>query len=732
MNVLKTYDDLEELSASQIRKFYGGKALGLLEAHRLSLCVLPVHLLGTDHYEAFTTAHPHLSHAEFKSQSCAFLKSLLYKEIEKLPSSLYAVRSSSQYEDSSAHSFAGIFESRLNISKEKLIEAIAEVWDSCFSLRASSYTKGETTLRMGVILQPMIEAKYSGVCFSRHPSPSNVFENQHIVIEFAPVSGEQIVQGEITPFRLSGHYEDLSSVSDAPWINLLLKSIMALKSAHRHEVDIEFVVDEQERFWLLQQRPISQLTASHALDLSDYQRKYKRSLHSLDIELLIDGCSQFLSAYLELPFQLERWMVMISAADGQQELWVHKLIDQACIYKIALKALSEEGYLDRIEERYLDHHQKILNYPYQAFSDPKLPTSRRFFQWTEFLTPLWAHYYVPMFMIDALYQVLQAEMRSVDPDYADADLFEMGTFGISSLADLLESELIKIKHKMGVLPNSFSELSSIHKEAIQETAEKYGFLKCHQIFQRGYTTEEIFGMLKELAPAEKKSDESHYRKLCSKYLQTDQMRALFEKFRRWMRFRNQEMEFVISAVVRSRPLHDEICTLLCISIEEFWNSSKELLAKALKTRQGTIATSHSIKNLAIFRSYGKTRLLSNVKIQFPGVDSGKELKGKTVFGQGQIAARVKIAFKPQDLDKLPPSKEPLVLVTGMTTPDFIPYLQKHFVALITDEGGILCHAAIVAREIRIPCIVGTGIATEKFKDGMLLKIDFDRGEVEEK
>lgn len=57
---------------------------------------------------------------------------------------------------------------------------------------------------MGVIVQPMIEAKYAGVCFSRHPSFANVFENNRLVIEFASTSSEQIGQGEITPFRLVG------------------------------------------------------------------------------------------------------------------------------------------------------------------------------------------------------------------------------------------------------------------------------------------------------------------------------------------------------------------------------------------------------------------------------------------------------------------------------------------------------------------------------------------------
>ncbi|GAG22226.1 unnamed protein product, partial [marine sediment metagenome] len=46
---------------------------------------------------------------------------------------------------------------------------------------------------------------------------------------------------------------------------------------------------------------------------------------------------------------------------------------------------------------------------------------------------------------------------------------------------------------------------------------------------------------------------------------------------------------------------------------------------------------------------------------------------------------------------------------------------------ITDGGGTLCHAAIVAREMKIPCIVGTKIATRVLKDGDLVEVDADKG-----
>jgi len=69
-----------------------------------------------------------------------------------------------------------------------------------------------------------------------------------------------------------------------------------------------------------------------------------------------------------------------------------------------------------------------------------------------------------------------------------------------------------------------------------------------------------------------------------------------------------------------------------------------------------------------------------------------------------------------------------ILVTGMTRPEFTPYMDKA-AGIVTDSGGILCHAAIISREMRIPCIVGTQIATKVFADGDLIEIDGDTGEV---
>ncbi|MFH1200419.1 MAG: phosphoenolpyruvate synthase, partial [Candidatus Micrarchaeota archaeon] len=71
-----------------------------------------------------------------------------------------------------------------------------------------------------------------------------------------------------------------------------------------------------------------------------------------------------------------------------------------------------------------------------------------------------------------------------------------------------------------------------------------------------------------------------------------------------------------------------------------------------------------------------------------------------------------------------------ILVTRMTTPDFVPAMKKA-AGIITDEGGATCHAAIVSRELGIACVVGTREATKKLKDGDIVTVDAKRGVVYE-
>jgi pyruvate, water dikinase len=88
---------------------------------------------------------------------------------------------------------------------------------------------------------------------------------------------------------------------------------------------------------------------------------------------------------------------------------------------------------------------------------------------------------------------------------------------------------------------------------------------------------------------------------------------------------------------------------------------------------------------------------------------------------------VKFVPTPDQIDKMVKGE---VLVTDMTTPDFVPAMKKA-AAIVTNAGGATCHAAIVSRELGVPCIVGTKNGTSILKDGMIITVDATRGVVYE-
>ncbi|NIO44504.1 MAG: hypothetical protein GTN36_03030 [Candidatus Aenigmarchaeota archaeon] len=96
-------------------------------------------------------------------------------------------------------------------------------------------------------------------------------------------------------------------------------------------------------------------------------------------------------------------------------------------------------------------------------------------------------------------------------------------------------------------------------------------------------------------------------------------------------------------------------------------------------------------------------------------------RGKSYYFRGVA----KILSSPKEVDKI---NEGDILITKMTSPDYIIAMRKAG-AIITDEGGILCHAAVVSRELGISCIVGTKIATKMIKDGDVIEIHGGRGSV---
>ncbi len=107
--------------------------------------------------------------------------------------------------------------------------------------------------------------------------------------------------------------------------------------------------------------------------------------------------------------------------------------------------------------------------------------------------------------------------------------------------------------------------------------------------------------------------------------------------------------------------------------------------------------------------------------------SGKILVKGLAASPGRASGAVRMVSEEMNLEVV---KKGDIMVTAMTSPDMVPAMTRA-AAIVTDEGGMTCHAAIVARELGIPCIVGTSNATQKLAEGMLVSVDGNTGVVTE-
>ncbi|MEI6627591.1 MAG: PEP-utilizing enzyme, partial [bacterium] len=104
----------------------------------------------------------------------------------------------------------------------------------------------------------------------------------------------------------------------------------------------------------------------------------------------------------------------------------------------------------------------------------------------------------------------------------------------------------------------------------------------------------------------------------------------------------------------------------------------------------------------------------------------REFKGNIAM-KGLVRSRALVYKWGDDMSsRLASVKEGFILVAGQTRPQLMPLILKCS-GIITDEGGITSHAAIVSRELKIPCVIGTKIATQVIKDGDMVEIDANKG-----
>lgn len=169
--------------------------------------------------------------------------------------------------------------------------------------------------------------------------------------------------------------------------------------------------------------------------------------------------------------------------------------------------------------------------------------------------------------------------------------------------------------------------------------------------------------------------------------------------------------------------YNDIIYLTSLEIIGFLESGKQIPLAVIRERQKAFAVVLERDNLFVYEGR-KLESYVNGQLREEIADGAGEIKGN-IANHGIVSGTVKIVKSNLDLSKV---KKGDILIAPMTAPDFVPAMERAS-AFVTDEGGILCHAAIISREMDKPCITGTKIATKTFKDGDLVEVDADNGVV---
>jgi len=178
---------------------------------------------------------------------------------------------------------------------------------------------------------------------------------------------------------------------------------------------------------------------------------------------------------------------------------------------------------------------------------------------------------------------------------------------------------------------------------------------------------------------------------------------------------------ILNEMARRTGYDKESLKFLLIPEVVDWFKNKNISQKQLNDRMKKLAMIIDRKGYQMITG-AKVDEVKRITLNENKKDEIHDIRGLSA-STGRVIGKVKIIKSATEINKIQSGD---ILVAVMTRPDYIAGMKK-VAAIVTNEGGITCHAAIVSRELGIPCIIGTKIATETFKDGEMVEVNANHG-----
>ena len=735
-------------------------------------------------------------------------------KIEELLSErkLYAVRSSGTKEDLDNYSFAGQYQTFLNIKKDDVLNKIIGCYKSMFSEVILSYFVNNNIstdyLKMSVIVQEMVSSEYSGICFTVDPISGN---DKTMLIEIGEGLGENIVGGQNKPEQYyfdwyenkceipkNNHFIDEKMLMN---ISIEFKKIMEYFG---YPCDIEFAI-VKNKLYILQARKITKIEyqgyrdiwttadfkdggvsaticTSYMWSLYEYIWEYTLRKFVLDSKILKENdlnrklgemffarCYWNLSVvkkamsqvvgYKEREFDSEYGIKMNYEGDGETTKLTLKSLKDIIRMAIAQKKIlntrnknAEKYKADLLDKYYIyknnyDRRQinDIKKSWYELTHEDYLQSESTYF-WQIFINTIHQSLYkdgLLKYVSESEYLTLLGSIEDISHLLPFYDMWDISR-KIRKNNDIFkywqEKEIEEIIKDIDSekIREDFSDIRNLVKNyGYHSDKELDVTYKCYyeDITPFINTLKDMVFLEDKYSPAQdKKRGKEAYEKILEK-IKAKVSRKKYKKIQTkvlnmrkmlWWReeFRDVSTRFYylirvytieLAKLFVQEKIIENIDDIWFLKVGDIWNYLDDKI------------TDNNIKeiiekNKIYYNSY-RNYMSENEIGQNLGANDTEKNYDNAIKGLGANNGKVVgIARVIENFDEIDRLQKNDILVTKFTDTGWTPKFAI-LSGIVTEYGGILCHAAIVSREYGIPAIVSCHEALNKIKDGQKIMID---------
>jgi pyruvate,water dikinase len=671
----------------------------------------------------------------------------------------FAVRSSGAAEDLPDASYAGLYETYLNVAVEGLGEAVRRCFAAITSERVSAYHQrhGGGTAGMAVLVQAMVDPMAAGVAFTAHPVTG---DRDQVVVTAVPGLGDPLVSGESVGEEWTITTREAQMLRPMPVGGEVLAAgqaqavaNLASEVADRYEMpqDVEWAIDHDGKLWLLQARPMTalpELVSWTAPGPGLWMRNFRLG------EWLPEAVTPLFATWL-LPVLEDGYLDGMHESVGVRVPFRYALVN-GWYYNAA--PIPSPKLLFRVLWQGRGRAVKIIyNALIRVSRDPaaadRAVLTGLYHQWREVHLPAYRQHITDA-RIEAITATPGRLAQLVDQLGREAGIYLWYLAIVGGSAWKMEACLTRFcrQHLAQVLPEEqggwqvllrglpgAQPVSTAH--AVQ-SADWY-----HPVAaELSRTDTALAGGHRHARLAQQRStaERACWVALAGKARLLTQFEQLLQVNQRYAVIREEQARDLTLAwpVLRacSRLLGEHLVATGAVEQTDdvFFCTRNEVATRVAGKAEPIIEIVRerrhlwrSQRSLAAPLTLGRPARLTGDVID----RAVQEARGKREISEGVIVGHpasagratgpVRIVHSPQDFSGFRAGD---VLVAKATTPAWTPLFARA-AAIVTDGGTLAAHASLVAREYAIPAVVGTGDATVRLHSGQLVTVDGTAGTV---